>query len=62
VLDLLDPNAYQGQLGKAGSNVWRNVEKAFIVNGHIEMSDANFVGGLTFDEIGTTGIFIGPYP
>ena len=26
------------------------------------MSDANFVGGLTFDEIGTTGIFIGPYP
>ena len=49
-------------MGKAGSNVWRNVEKAFIVNGHVEMSDANFVGGLTFDEIGKTNIFIGPYP
>jgi hypothetical protein len=24
--------------------------------------DANFVGGLTFDKIGETGIFIGPYP
>jgi len=26
------------------------------------MSDANFVGGLTFDEIGDTNVFIGPYP
>jgi len=32
------------------------------VNGHIEMTDANFVGGLSFDQIGDTGIFIGPYP
>lgn len=62
VLDLQDPNNYRGELGKAGSNVWRNVEKAFIVNGHVEMSDANFVGGLTFDKIGETNIFIGPYP
>ena len=61
-LDLQDPNNYQGELGKAGSDVWRNVEKAFIVNGHVEMSDANFVGGLTFDKIGNTNIFIGPYP
>jgi hypothetical protein len=42
--------------------MWRNVEKAFIVNGHIEKADANFVGGLTFDKIGETGIFLGPYP
>lgn len=62
VLDLQDPNSYRGELGRAGSNVWRNVEKAFIVNGHVEMSDANFVGGLTFDKIGDTNIFIGPYP
>jgi hypothetical protein len=34
----------------------------FIVNGHIEKGDANFVGGLSFDKIGATGIFIGPYP
>jgi len=31
------------------SNIWRNVDKVFIVNGHIEMTDANFVGGLSFD-------------
>jgi hypothetical protein len=61
-LKILDPNDYQGELGKAGSNVWRNVENAFIVNGHVEMSDANFVGGFTFDKIGSTNIFIGPYP
>ena len=42
--------------------MWRNVDKAFIVNGHVEKADANFVGGLTFDLIGTTNIFIGPYP
>ena len=49
-------------MGEQGSNVWRNVSKAWIVNGHIEKTDANFVGGLTFDKIGETGIFIGPYP
>jgi hypothetical protein len=42
--------------------MWRNVDKVFIVNGHIEKADANFVGGLSFDKIGTTKIFIGPYP
>lgn len=62
VLNLKDPNEYRGELGQAGSNMWRNVDDAFIVNGHIEKADANFVGGLTFDKIGETGIFIGPYP
>lgn len=62
VLDIQDPNNYYGELGKAGSNMWRNVDKAFIVNGHVEKADANFVGGLTFEEIGNTKIFIGPYP
>ena len=62
VLNLLDPNEYKGELGQAGSNMWRNVDDCFIVNGHIEKADANFVGGLTFDKIGETGIFIGPYP
>jgi hypothetical protein len=32
------------------------------VNGLINKADANFVGGLSFDQIGDTGIFIGPYP
>ena len=54
--------AFARRRGQAGSNVWRNVDKVFIVNGHIEMADANFVGGLSFDKIGNTGIFIGPYP
>jgi hypothetical protein len=29
--------------------MWRNVDQAFLVNGHIEKADANFVGSLTFD-------------
>ena len=41
---------------------WRNVDKVFLVNGHIEKVDANFVGGLTYDKIGDTKIFLGPYP
>lgn len=41
---------------------WRNVDKVFLVNGHVEKVDANFVGGLTFDKINDTGIHIGPYP
>ncbi|TNV81787.1 hypothetical protein FGO68_gene572 [Halteria grandinella] len=28
----------------------------------IDKADANFVGGLTFNKIGDTGIYIGPYP
>lgn len=42
--------------------MWRNVENVFIVNGHVEKADANFVGGLSFDKIGETGIYLGPYP
>ena len=49
VLSIQDPNNYKGELGQQGSNIWRNVDKVFIVNGHIEMTDANFVGGLSFD-------------
>lgn len=49
VLSIQDPNNYKGELGQQGSNIWRNVDKVFIVNGQIEMTDANFVGGLSFD-------------
>lgn len=62
VLEVPDPNEYKGQLGIAGSDMWRNVDKAFIVNGHVEKADANFVGGLNFDEIGPTNIILGAYP
>ena len=62
VLDIQDPNSYRGQLGNNGSDIWRNVNQVHVVNGHVEKADANFVGGLTFEEIGDTNIFIGPYP
>ena len=32
------------------------------MNGLINKTDANFVGGLSFDKINDTNIFIGPYP
>lgn len=53
---------YTGELGKQGSNQWKNVDKVYLVNGHIEKADANFVGSLNFDKIGDTGIFLGQYP
>ena len=42
--------------------MWPNVNDVFIVNGEIYKGDANFVGGMSFDQIGDTGIFLGPYP
>tara|TARA_B110000285_G_C15051138_1_gene577049 strand:- start:176 stop:778 length:603 start_codon:yes stop_codon:yes gene_type:complete len=53
---------YTGELGKQGSSQWKNVDKVYLVNGHIEKADANFVGSLNFDKIGETGIFLGQYP
>jgi len=38
------------------------VSEVYLVNGHIEKSDANFVDSLSFDKIGEERIFIGPYP
>ena len=61
-LIIMDPSRYRGELGLTGSNVWPNVDQVFVVNGHVEKTDANFVGGLTFDKIGDSNIFIGPYP
>ena len=60
-VDIQNPElaAYDGALGKAGSSMWCNVNKVFIVNGRIEKADANFVGHMTFDKIGDTSIFLG---
>jgi hypothetical protein len=49
-------------LGTNGSALWPNVNDAWVVNGEIYKADANFVGNLTFDKIGDSNIFIGPYP
>ena len=37
----------------------RNLNEVWIVNGHIEKADANFVGSMNFDKIGDTKIFLG---
>lgn len=42
--------------------MWRNVNQVFIVNGKIDKADANFVGKMTFDKIGDTGVYLGQYP
>ena len=57
----------QSQLRETDASIdpvleWKNVNEVFLVNGHIEKSDANFVGNLTFQKIGEEHIFIGPYP
>lgn len=57
-----EPHMYTGELGQSGSSKWPNVDNVFIVNGVINKADANFVGGLSFEKIGETNIFIGPYP
>ena len=49
-------------IGESLSGDWRNVNEVYLVNGHIEKSDANFVGDLNFHQIGEEHIFIGPYP
>ena len=53
---------YNGELGLQGSAQWKNVDNVFLVNGHIEKADANFVGTLSFDKIGPTKIWLGQYP
>lgn len=57
-LVLQDPSDYDSDQDQ----MWRNRDKGFLVNGLIYKLDANFVGSMTFDMIGDTGIFLGPYP
>ena len=61
-LNFQEPGLYDGELGARASSQWPNVDNIFIVNGIIDKSDANFVGGLSFDKIGDSHVFIGPYP
>jgi hypothetical protein len=56
------PELYRGQLGQAGSDMWRNDKHCYIVNGHIHKADGNFIFGLSFDKIGNTGIYLGGFP
>lgn len=63
-VNIQDPDKvpYRGELGQQGDAQWKNVDKVFLVNGHIEKADANFVGSMTFDKIGNTSISLGQYP
>jgi hypothetical protein len=38
------------------------VKEVFVVNGHVEKADANFISGIYFNRIDNLEIFIGPYP
>mmetsp|Transcript_28448 Transcript_28448/g.21255 ORF Transcript_28448/g.21255 Transcript_28448/m.21255 type:complete len:118 (+) Transcript_28448:447-800(+) len=57
-----DPQTYTGHLGINGNSRQENINEVFVVNGVIDKADANFVGGLEFNEIPGVNICIGPYP
>ena len=61
-MKILGSELYKGELGAQKSSQWRNIDKVFIVNGHIEKADGNFLGDLFFKKIGDTGASIGTYP
>lgn len=60
-LVLMPPESYENQLEGQG-NSHQSDEKVWILNGIVDKTDANFMGGLFFDKIGDTNIVIGTYP
>lgn len=62
LLEIQPPETYSGELGLQKSSQWKSWDKVWIVNGHIEKTDGNFLGDLAETKIGETGISIGPYP
>ena len=62
---------YRGQLRDQKSKNWINQDKVWIVNGHVEKIDANFLRGFEINEISLNNIpddsnqgkiFVGSYP
>lgn len=62
VLECQDPSKYDGKLGIQEHNVQGYTDKVFIVNGHIEKADGNFIGEFMPRRIGDIGIVMGNYP
>lgn len=62
IMEIQDPDNYRGELGLQKSSQWRNWDKVWIVNGHIEKADGNFLGELFFTKVGDTGVCIGTHP
>jgi len=56
------PDSYKGELGVQSSIQFKNQQKVWIVNGVIDKADGNFLGGLFFDKIGDTNVWMGTYP
>jgi len=62
VLECQDPSKYRGELGIQCHNVQVNTDKVFIVNGHIEKGDGNFIGEFNPKRLSDIGVVIGNYP
>ena len=62
IMEIQKPQTYRGELGLQKSSQWRNWDKVWIVNGHIEKADGNFLGELFCSKIGDSGLCIGTYP
>lgn len=60
ILDIGDPEFDKG-FNIHASQVRSNQNKLFIVNGHLEIRDEYFVGGLYFSEIPDEKICVGPF-
>lgn len=61
-IDLLNPNEYNGSLGKVGSCLWLNTDQVWLVNGSVFKADGNFLNHFFFNRIGDTPISLGSYP
>lgn len=62
IIKFQPPETYRGELGAQKSSQWRNWDKVWIVNGHVEKVDGNFLGELFYTKVGETGICLGTYP
>ena len=51
ILEIQDAKLYKGELSKQGSMNWINTDKVWIVNGHVEKTDANFFKDFSINEV-----------
>lgn len=62
LLQIQPAETYKGELGIQKSSQWKNWDKVWIVNGHIEKTDGNFLGDLFLTRVGETGASFGNFP
>lgn len=61
-LQILNASGYKGELGLNKCSFWQNIDRVYIVNGHCNKADGNFMDKFHFNEISDTGIVLGSYP